>query len=371
MLRRNLLTAGLSTAAMSVLSGPATTWAAAGASSTALGSGPVPAGGLTPGQKLQRLLHPRDVPAAAPQRVRVAYRHAVAAFDAVDYTGLLTTLPALGSLAHSTYLQQTDEDGQRAMAAICASVQTLASQVATKLSEDPIAYQLADRALVLAHLGGEPDTIASASRALAISVRRAGHPRRAADLLIDAAVDLDSQHALSHTTGSAQGAANSSGPQHLPVYGSLLLTAAYTSAQAGDRHQALDLLTEADTAARRLGAPDRPRRGFSREQVMLYRIGVHLALGDSGQALTASHRVRPNLLPTAERRARYHVDTARAWHQHGNRAKAIQSLLAAEHQASDEVTRPAIRTLITTLLNEPGHQPKDFLELRRRSGAAV
>lgn len=65
-------------------------------------------------------------------------------------------------------------------------------------------------------------------------------------------------------------------------------------------------------------------------------------------------RVNPRLLPTAERYARYCVDTARAWHSHGDRDRAVDALLAAERAAPEEVRRPSVATLISTMRYAPG-----------------
>ena len=67
-----------------------------------------------------------------------------------------------------------------------------------------------------------PATIAAASRAVAIAMRRAGHYDAATTMLTRTALSLDAAH----------------GAPPVPVlaaYGSLLCTAAYSSAQHGQR----------------------------------------------------------------------------------------------------------------------------------------
>lgn len=66
----------------------------------------------------------------------------------------------------------------------------------------------------------------------------------------------------------------------------------------------------------------------------MYRISVHIALGDSAQALTAARRVRQQQeLPDAERYARFCVDLARAWALHGRADRAAEALLCAGRHA--------------------------------------
>ncbi|GAA2908397.1 hypothetical protein Acy02nite_91390 [Actinoplanes cyaneus] len=107
-------------------------------------------------------------------------------------------------------------------------------------------------------------------------------------------------------------------PGTVAAYGTLLCTAAYTSAQAGNASNADTYLTEAVAAARLLG--DHHSVGLhplTPTTVAMYRISVHTTLGDTGTALKHAASVNPAQLPTAERHSRYLVDTARAWHRHG------------------------------------------------------
>lgn len=115
--------------------------------------------------------------------------------------------------------------------------------------------------------------------------------------------------------------------------------------------------------------PRRPRAGcpataagtgsaqFSAATVAVYRIGVHTALGDPAKALTYFDSVDTRRLPTAERRARAYVDGARAWHDHGNLDQASTALTKAMACAPQELQRPSVRNLITTMLDTPGRTP--------------
>jgi hypothetical protein len=102
-----------------------------------------------------------------------------------------------------------------------------------------------------------------------------------------------------------------------------LCTAAYTSAQHGSRHQALDLITEAEAAAR-MGGARLQRTQFSSTNAV-YRIGIHTALGDPGTAL----------------------DYAR------------------------KIDLRSLRTLIGSLLDAPGPMPAGLREFAARCGAAA
>jgi hypothetical protein len=239
--------------------------------------------------------------------------------------------------------------------AALADAYVLVSELAEKAGEDGISWVAADRAVTAARGSGEPAMIAAASRAVAIAMRRLGHYNAATTLLTGTALSLDAGR----------------GDPPVPVlaaYGSLLCTAAYASAQNGRRHQALDLVAEAAAAATRM--PDRAvtQTAFSPTGVEVYQIGICNALGESAAALTHARAVVQAQLPTPERRARFCIDTARAWHQHGRPDQAYQALLAAERHGPEEIRRASVRTLITAISQGPGPPPYGLRQLAGRAG---
>jgi hypothetical protein len=144
------------------------------------------------------------------------------------------------------------------------------------------------------------------------------------------------------------------------VYGSLLLTASYSAAQGGKRASALDLAGEAEKAAhrmRRAAAGGLFSTDFTTDQVALYRIGIHHALGDDTGALHHARNINVNRLPTAERRARFCLDLARTYQSLDDPEKVYQALLAAERYAPEDVRRPSVRTVVGELLYAPGSMP--------------
>jgi tetratricopeptide (TPR) repeat protein len=234
----------------------------------------------------------------------------------------------------------------------------LASELATKSGQDGMAWVAADRAMTAASDSGHPATIAAACRAVAIAMRRLGHYDAATSLLTRTAIALDTGD------GSPQGAV-------LAAYGSLLCTAAYASAQNGRRDQALELITEAGDAASRMSASTSGQSVLSAAGVEVYQIGIHNALGDSAAALGHARRVAQAQLPTHERRARFCIDTARAWHLHGRPDQAYLALLAAERNAPEEIRRSSVRTLIAALTQGPGRRPDGLRQLAVRAGTPM
>jgi hypothetical protein len=62
---------------------------------------------------------------------------------------------------------------------------------------------------------------------------------------------------------------------------------------------------------------------FGPSGVILYQVSVAQVLGDSGTAIEYARKLHPAVITTAERRGRYWVDVARAYHQWANLSPAI------------------------------------------------
>ncbi|WP_433368036.1 hypothetical protein [Streptosporangium sp. CA-115845] len=73
----------------------------------------------------------------------------------------------------------------------------------------------------------------------------------------------------------------------------------------------------------------------------------------SDAATNAGRGVHPRRLPTPERRGRLFTDLARAWWQWGKPEQTALALLNACQESVSEVrTRPAIRAMAVTLINQ-------------------
>jgi len=307
--------------------------------------------------RLEEILagHPAE---AAPTAARVLETRLAAAwqaFNSCHYQALARQLPALVSAASASCDEAAGHSKQACCAAL-ADAYILVSELAQKAGEDGMSWVAADRALAAARDSGDPATIAAASRAVAIAMRRLGHYDAATTMLTSTALRLGADH------GAPPAAV-------LAAYGSLLCTAAYASAQNAQRHHALDLIAEAAAAATRMGAGTAGRNMFSGVNVEVYQIGIHTALGDSARALDHARAVIQPQLPTSERRARFCIDTARAWHQHGRPDRAYQALLVAERQSPEEIRRSSVKGLITTIIQEPGTHPYGLRQFAERVGA--
>jgi transcriptional regulator with XRE-family HTH domain len=340
MRRRTLLTgAGVSAAALAGLT-----------------SSPATAADRQPAS-LDRLLLAPTLPAAVlpADRAATAVAGAAQAYRDARYSTLAAALPQLLASLHAS---RDAADGHRkeSIAGLLSRAYAVASSLATKQGDDAIALTMADRARAEALAASDHAALTAATHVLAITMRRDGHHTGALNLLLGTAAQLDPAD---------------TDPAVLAAYGTMLCTAAYTSAQAGQAVNADTYLSEAASAADRIG--DHQGAGvhpFTPTTVTMYRISVHTTLGDSGAALRHAASVDPSRLPTAERHSRYLVDTARAWHRHGRPDRAAHALLAAERHAPEDVARASVRDLVTTLLYAPTPTPAALRELANRIGVS-
>lgn len=282
-------------------------------------------------------------------------------FSGARYTALGSALPPLIATAEATRDAATGRTRERAQAAV-ARAYVLATELAVKQHSEA-AWATADRALIAARASGDPRPLSDAARVLAITMRRAGRSAAAVDFLTRTATSL---------------VVEKGGPQAetLAARVCLLMTAAYTAASGGRRSSALDLLQEAEESAGRISVAEdgKPAGLFtisaSPAEVSMYRISSLTVLGTPDDAVQYVRRVDPAQLANTERVARYLTDTARMWHQLGDRRRTFSPLRAIEHTAPEEVQRPAIRTLTADLLYRPGNLP-GLREFAARTGAVA
>jgi transcriptional regulator with XRE-family HTH domain len=292
-----------------------------------------------PGAGLEEMLYhstanAEPVPLAT---LRTAVTGIRADFQNARYDRMAASLPAL--IATGTATRDHAASDERATAStLLADAYITATNFMVKLNDDPLAWTTADRALLAAQAGDDPLTLAEARRAVATVLRRTGRPAQARDLLLSAASAIEPGHRPT--------------PGQLSMYGTLLEVAAYTAAVDGNRHAAAEYIGEAAAAAARLGSDANHRfTAFGPSGVILYQVSVAQVLGDSGTAIEYARKLHPAVITTAERRGRYWVDVARAYHQWGKPEPCYRALLSAERAAPAEVSyRPPVHRMTKELL---------------------
>lgn len=333
------------------------TGALAAGATVALGASPAGATSapVDPTASLEEALFrlPSSAPVPVPRLTQETAK-ARADFCAARYSTLGRALPGLLAAASAT--RDAAMGREREMASIAlARGYILATELSLK-QHDETAWVAADRALTAARASGHPVPIGEASRVLAITMRRSGRCPAAVRFLTQEAGDLDA--------GQAQTGA---------VRTTLMLTAAYTAAYGRDRTAALGLLDAAEEETDRWQAAV-PSGLFTvdatRAQVDVYRIGVLTALGTPDEGVAVAARLDIDRMPTAERRARAWTDTARMWHALGDGRQTFAALRRVEHEAPQEVRRPALRALTSDLLYASARVP-GVREFAARTGAVT
>ncbi|MFM9740155.1 helix-turn-helix domain-containing protein [Streptomyces brasiliscabiei] len=299
------------------------------------------------------LFHPRTAEPTSLARLQLALGAARRDFRAARYTALGENLGSLIAVGEATRGASTGAAREQAESVVARSY-VLASELAVKVHSD-VAWASADRALNAARASGRPAPLGEAARVLAIAMRRSGRAPSAVHLLSRVAGELGADTSVRART----------------VRTSLLLTGAYSAAQAGDRTTALDLAGEAEETVSGLGA-DAPAELYTvdatPEQVALYRISIHNALGTPDEGVPYAREISPTVFPTAERQARYWTDTARMWAQIGDHRRTYTALRAIDQAAPEEARRPAVRALTTDLLYSSTGLP-GLREFAARTGA--
>jgi transcriptional regulator with XRE-family HTH domain len=287
---------------------------------------------------LTDVLYGRSAAAPIPiSSLRAAVTAARRDFQVARYGQVSAVLPSLLAAARATSdTAGTAERGD--VASILADAYLVAADFAVKINDDPLSWLTSDRALQAALAGNDAVTLADARRSVATAMRRAGYSGRAGELIVQASQDITPS--------------DFADPDSLAMYGTLLSVAAYTAATGGNRDAAKDYISEAQAVLGQLGSQRSIRLpGFNTAGVALYRVSIAQVLGDNGTAIEHAKNVRIAEIPTPERRGRYWVDVARAYHQWGKPVPCYRALLAAERAAPAEVRfRPPVHRMTRDLV---------------------
>ncbi|WP_185836735.1 helix-turn-helix transcriptional regulator [Streptomyces sp. WAC 06783] len=295
----------------------------------------LPTAGPVPISRLERALG----------RARDDFRH-------TRYQTLSAELPLLLAAADATRDHLTGHARERANA-LASYAYSLAGEFASKQRSEAT-WVAADRALTAARACGQPAPLGEATRMLSVAMRRAGRYRQAADLLLRTSRQL----------------ADDPTDQARAVRAAMLLTCGYTCAHYGDRTVALGLVDEAQEIGQRISygpSLDGATIQATRAQCESFRLSIYNKLGVPDEAAPIVGRIDASAFQTAERRARFHTDAARMYHQLGDDIRTFASLRAIERQAPEEARRPSVKALTTDLLYSSA-QP-GLKEFAARTGA--
>ncbi|MEU6075493.1 helix-turn-helix domain-containing protein [Micromonospora sp. NPDC047074] len=215
--------------------------------------------------------------------------------------------------------------------------------VLVKLGAPDVAWLAVDRAMLAAT--GDRVLVAAAAVQLGQVLHAAGRARVAKSVMLAAAYRI-----APPTSGSGD-------PAELSLCGTLLVQAALASARDGNDRAAVGLLVEAGEIAARVGdGHDHHRTGFGPTAVELARVAVAVERGDAEEAVARHERVTGRdgwRWLSAEHRAAYLVDAARAYLHADDPVGAGRVLVEADRIAPAEIRhRPAGRDMLAQIARE-------------------
>jgi hypothetical protein len=302
-----------------------------------------------------------DGPTPTVHTLEDALRQSNIAYQAANYSHL-HGLPRLISRAEGLMDSETRDDAIR-VASLVSGAYVLASKLASKLGDGPLAGIMADRARSFSLMTADPALTALAAYQTACSLGKQSEALPAAEQTAAAAADTIARHKAHRS------------PDYLSVRGALLLHAAVTAARQHDARSAWRHLQEAEALANQLGPHHNLRwTGFGPANVALHRISVAVALHDHEDAIRAADQFDSSRLPSAltSRRAQMHLDLATAHGATGhNDPQAVLQLMEFERLAPEAIKiNAAAPRLITTLMRrERSSQTPGLRALAHRAGA--
>lgn len=243
-------------------------------------------------------------------------------------------LPALIRDAQYTAHAATGAERRRAQAAL-AGVYCLTQMFVAYQPDAPLVWRVVDRAMLAAREADSPRAIAAAAWLHVEAYREAG--------------DWDTALAVAD---QVIGYLAPSDDDLLGLLGALHAGAAVTAARAGSAGRAQRHLDQAERIARRT-VGTQPQTWFSAPIVGHYAVAVSLELRRPGEALQAAKRVDPATITSVPRRARHHLEVARAhWLRHQGR-DALGELTAGASTAPETIAySPIARRMVAEMIRD-------------------
>lgn len=254
------------------------------------------------------------------------------------FTELAASLPGMIGEAR----QALDVFGPRASAALAQSYQ-LTACLLTQMGRDELAALSAERAIQAATVGDDELQWATLHGTYSwIMLHQARH--------------RDAENHALRIAERIEPSISKATPQHLTVWGGLLLTAMAPAAAAGRATAALDHIKISQAAAARL-EHDRLdyNVNFGPTQVAMQSTHAHAMLGEPAKALKAAHGVRHEDLQQISRGAHL-IDVAQALTDARRRRDAVATLLQARKASPTWFRHQVLARSIVTELVEAKQQ---------------
>jgi transcriptional regulator with XRE-family HTH domain len=271
----------------------------------------------------------------------------------------------LGVVLSELHVHVVSGDSDTRRAALTALVEACiaASSTVRPLGHDASAVAIAQRGYDAAERLGDPALTGFVSMQLAWILNRMGARHRAARVLGDALVAVES---AADPTAKNNGPAQAAGMLHLAS-----AQLAGREGRGGDADTHLALAAELATAT---GEGNDLNYHFGPANVVAWSVAIGVELGrgpEAAERVTADIPRLVAVLDSAERRSGLHLDVARGWVQAGGDrdAEAIRHLDAADRIAPTRTRNdPIARDLVLTLDQRARRQVWELDSLRNRFG---
>lgn len=298
------------------------------------------------------------------EQLAIAADRSMSARMACDVPAIGEHLPALLASTRVMWF----EHGDRAAGDLLVKAAVTGALAIKSAGWVDLAHRLAELALSVATALGDPICVAAARFAVAQCALSVGSRGRSARIAAGGAEDLDRLTRGSLPRNMVEDVMAWMGLLHLHAALSVagMERPDRPTAAAADGH-----LAEAEAAARRVTG-DPWRMEFSAANVATWRVGVALENGHPERAPELARRVDLSQLRTRQRRSRLHLDTGRAQFVIGDTDGAVQSLLAADRAAPNDLRSRSAAVEITAQLvrdmSSHGDGSTALLELAKRVG---
>ncbi|MEY9860583.1 transcriptional regulator with XRE-family HTH domain [Catenulispora sp. GAS73] len=211
---------------------------------------------------------------------------------------------------------------RRAAHKLLTHVYLLAQRFAFCVSATSLATRCTDRALLAADQADDPELLALAGWAAAMTSLAADEPGEAAAIALCA---------REHVPGTST-------PREAALRGSLLLFAAIGAARVCRPADAWRYWDEAARIAEQLHhGYQHPHTQFSSANVAVYGVALHVETGNAIVAADKAARLDPSEIPSTNRRAQHFIDVARSHHRAGNAAQVLPALLASVAESRETI----------------------------------
>jgi tetratricopeptide (TPR) repeat protein len=229
--------------------------------------------------------------------------------------------------------------------------------IANKLGYLQLSYLAVDRVCWAAQKSADPLMVATGSYLRGQACLDVGHFGYGLQLLERARAQIES-----HGDNSKEALA--------AVHGSLHMRSAVLAACDRDSDTGWSHISEAQSAAERLGSDVTYYwTFFGPNNVAIHTVAAAVELGDYARAIDEARTVQLSPAVPLERSSHHLIDLARAYLWEGDRDQSLKCLLRAEHIAPHHTRHhPATRSTVRTLLELARGSPDDLVALAARVG---